>query len=228
VSIFFQKILISYLSKETNSYVTPQKSDFERIINVIQPGDVLLIEGKQRFSKAIKYLTQSNWSHSAMYIGNNTLVEADLKEGVRFIPLKEYMDYHTRICRPKNISSEDLKDLFRFISSKIGWQYDTKHVTDLLKIALNPRSNLRNIFRRLGSPDPKEVICSSLLADAFHSIDYPILPIRQERGDYHKINTTTITPSDFDLSPYFYIIKPTLEQFNYEDFFEPLKHDVTD
>ena len=55
---FFQKILISYLSKETNDYVTPQKSDFEKIMNIIKPGDVLLVEGKQRFSKAIKYLTK--------------------------------------------------------------------------------------------------------------------------------------------------------------------------
>ncbi len=216
---FFQKILISYLSKETNDYVTPQKSDFEKIMNIIKPGDVLLVEGKQRFSKAIKYLTQSNWSHSAIYIGDGTLIEADLKGGVQLIPLKEYMGYHTRICRPKNISKVDIAILLNFVSSKVGWQYDIKHVSDLLKIALNPKSNIRNVFRKLGSPDPKEVICSSLIADAFHSINYPILPIKKAEGGYHKINSTIITPSDFDLSPYFYIVKPTLEEFNYNDFF---------
>ena len=218
---FFQKILISFLSKETNDYVTPQQSDFEKIINIIQPGDVILVEGKQRFSKAIKYLTQSTWSHSAIYIGNGNLMEADLKEGVRVVPLKEYMSHHTRICRPKNISPTDINSLLQFISSKIGWHYDMKHVSDLLKIALTPSSNLRNVFRKLGSPNPKEVICSSLLADAFHSINYPILPIKKE-GEYHKINTSIITPSDFDLSPYFFIIKPTLEKFNYDDFFNKL------
>ena len=77
----------------------------------------------------------------------------------------------------------------------------------------------RKVLIKLGSSDPTEVICSSLIADAFHSIHYPILPIKKELGGYHKINPTLITPSDFDLSPYFYIIKPTLEKFNYHEFF---------
>lgn len=219
MSNIFKKILVSYLSKETNDYVTPQKSDFDKIIKIIQPGDVLLVEGKQRFSKAIKYLTQSNWSHSAIYIGDEKLIEADLKEGVRIIPLQKYMEYHTRICRPKNLSKADENAILNFVNSKIGGQYDIEHVSELLKIALNPRLNLRKVLKNLGSSDPTEVICSSLIADAFQSIHYPILPIKKELGGYHKINPTLITPSDFDLSPYFYIIKPTLEKFNYHEFF---------
>ena len=37
---------------------------------VLQPGDVLLVEGNSRVSVAIKYLTQSTWSHAALYVGN--------------------------------------------------------------------------------------------------------------------------------------------------------------
>ena len=33
---------------------------------VLQPGDVLLVEGNSRISVAIKYLTQSTWSHAAL------------------------------------------------------------------------------------------------------------------------------------------------------------------
>jgi hypothetical protein len=215
-----EKTLVSYLSKEIKGYVTPQKSDFDKVIKVIKPGDVILVEGKQRFSKAIKYLTQSNWSHSAIYIGDGRLIEADLKEGVIGIPLQEYMEYHTRICRPKNLSEVDLASILTFVSSKIGGQYDTKHISDLFKIALNPKLNLRKVLTSLGSSDPRKVICSSLIADAFHSVHYPILPIKKELGGYQKINSTLITPSDFDLSPYFEIIKPTLEKFNYHDFFK--------
>jgi hypothetical protein len=216
-----KKILVSYLSKELKGYVTPQKGDFDQTIKTLKPGDVILVEGKQRFSKAIKYLTQSNWSHSAIYIGDKKLIEADLKEGVRIIPLQEYMEYHTRICRPKNLTEADLDIVLNFVKSKIGSKYDTKHVSDLFKIALNPRLNLRRVLIRLGSSDPKKVICSSLIADAFQSIHYPIVPIKKELGGYHKINSTLITPNDFDLSPYFYIIKPTLEKFNYHNFFKP-------
>ena len=36
----------------------------------LRPGDVLLVEGRSRLSLAIKYLTQSTWSHAALYVGD--------------------------------------------------------------------------------------------------------------------------------------------------------------
>src|SRR5215813_14188279 len=39
----------------------------------IQPGDVLLVDGDQRVSQAVKYLTQSTWSHSALFVGDALL-----------------------------------------------------------------------------------------------------------------------------------------------------------
>jgi len=39
----------------------------------IRPGDVLLVEGDQRVSSAVKYLTTSTWSHSALYVGDALL-----------------------------------------------------------------------------------------------------------------------------------------------------------
>src|ERR1019366_8315478 len=62
----------------------------------LQPGDVLLIEGDTRISVAIKYLTQSGWSHAALCIARptdpvgvnaNILLEVDVTEGVRVVPL---------------------------------------------------------------------------------------------------------------------------------------------
>src|SRR5438105_15307703 len=34
----------------------------------LEPGDVLLVEGNSRISATIKYLTQSTWSHAALYV----------------------------------------------------------------------------------------------------------------------------------------------------------------
>lgn len=42
----------------------------EHLAANLQVGDVLLVEGTSRFSSAIKYLTQSTWSHAALYIGD--------------------------------------------------------------------------------------------------------------------------------------------------------------
>ena len=87
----------------------------------------------------------------------------------------------------------------------------------------------------IGSGDPTRAICSSLIAQAFHSVSYPILPefTTQEANEpnqpgiqkeYAKIRHHSLfAPGDFDLSPYFAIVKPTIEkgfkpdQFNWED-----------
>jgi hypothetical protein len=69
----------------------------------------------------------------------------------------------------------------------------------------------------LGSGDPTRAICSTVIAEAFHSVHYPILPdIEQSSEDaqreiLHIRHYSLFTPRDFDLSPYFEVIKPTLE-----------------
>jgi 2-succinyl-5-enolpyruvyl-6-hydroxy-3-cyclohexene-1-carboxylate synthase len=76
----------------------------------LRPGDIVLIEGNTRVSKAIKYLTQSTWSHSSLYVGPisgrsepsgepHVLVEADVEHGVLAAPASKYSSAHTRICR---------------------------------------------------------------------------------------------------------------------------------
>ena len=86
-------------------------SEPEALRTALQPGDVLLVEGNNHISGVIKYLTQSTWSHAALYVGPIgeratadgeplVLVEAILGEGVVGAPLSKYQRYHTRICRP--------------------------------------------------------------------------------------------------------------------------------
>ena len=73
--------------------------DLASLSRCLQPADVLLVEGDTRFSAAVKYLTQSTWSHAALFVGRQRLagrhlegeplevVEADVVEGVRAVPL---------------------------------------------------------------------------------------------------------------------------------------------
>ena len=80
----------------------------------------------------------------------------------------------------------------------------------------------------LGSGDPTRAICSTLIAQAFQSICYPILPEverlgadstdRIEKEIMHIRHYSLFTPRDFDISPYFEIIKPSLKNgFNYQN-----------
>jgi hypothetical protein len=113
----------------------------------------------------------------------------------------------------------------------LGHKYDLRNVVDLLRYLL-PEPPVPPSFRRrlleFGSGDPTRGICSTLLAQAFQSIRYPILPTRgvrcvtdpEEIVDDEEIlrvrHHSHYVPRDFDLSPYFSVVKPTLERdFDY-------------
>ncbi len=215
----------------------------ESLNATLQPADVLLVDGNTRLSIPIKYLTQSTWSHAAIYIGNDTLparepwemplvlVEADLKEGVRAVTLAHYAHLNTRICRPVGLDAEDRKRVVDYVISRIGQHYDLKNVFDLARylfpIAPVP-TRLRRRLLALGSGDPTRAICSTLIAQAFQSVSYPVLPeIKREWLNdpecaecyaeiYHIRHHSLMTPRDFDISPFFDIVKPTIQNgFDY-------------
>ncbi len=63
------KLIARYLQKDVPGYEPFTPSDPERLRDLIAPGDVLLVEGNNRIAGIIKYLTQSTWSHSALFVG---------------------------------------------------------------------------------------------------------------------------------------------------------------
>lgn len=206
--------------------------------SALRPGDVLLVDGNTRVSIAIKYLTQSTWSHAALCIGDalgppkpgeepRILLEADMREGVRAVPARAFSGMHTRICRPVGLSGGDLGKVIAFAVSRIGVRYDLKNVFDLARYLIpTPPVPVRWRRRMLafGSGDPTRAICSTLIAQAFQSVRYPILPdVTFEKSDdpacndcYREImhirHYSLFTPRDFDISPYFEVVKPTLAQ----------------
>ncbi|MDD9957480.1 MAG: YiiX/YebB-like N1pC/P60 family cysteine hydrolase [Gammaproteobacteria bacterium] len=227
--------LASFLSKAQPGYQRLDMIGIEDVAKVLKTGDIVLVEGNTRISIAIKYLTQSSWSHACLYIGEEedsaekeTLLEADLRAGVRVVSLKHFEEFNLRICRPVNLIDEDRKKLLAFAKAKIGQKYDLKNVFDLVRYIIQ-KPPVPNRYRRamiaLGSGEPTKAICSALIAESFQSIGYPILPRREggqgidgEVPQFYRRHFTHFTPRDFDLSPYFEVIKPTLEKgFDYRD-----------
>lgn len=236
------KALARYLTEPNPRYRPLATSDPEQLRAVLRPGDVLLVEGNTRLSTAIKYLTQSTWSHAALYIGvisgvagenqePRVLVEADIVNGVWAVPLSTYSGMHTRVCRPVGISDPEIRKVVNFAVASIGKQYDLKNVTDLARYLL-PTPPVPTRWRRkllyFGSGEPTKAICSTLIAQAFQSIHYPILPEKRVQPAptddcndcvqemFSMRHYSLFAPRDFDVSPYFRIVKPTLEaSFDY-------------
>ena len=225
----------AFLSKSISGYQRLDTVAIEDVAAVLKTGDIVLVEGNTRISTAIKYLTQSSWSHACLFIGNEgdaaeekTLLEADLRHGVRIVNLKHYENFNLRICRPVDLTEEDKQSLLHYAKSKIGHKYDLKNIIDLIRYIIQ-KPAVPNRYRRsmiaLGSGEPTKAICSTLIAESFQSINYPILPKREgqqgsegEVPHYYRHHFTHFTPRDFDLSPYFKVIKPTIENgFDFHD-----------
>ena len=226
------------LARPSTGYEPFMPLDPDTLRKILRPGDVLLVDGNQKLSAAIKYLTQSTWSHSTLYIGDAlnttskegeplTFVEADIGNGVIGAPLSKYAHYNTRICRPVGLTTEEIASVVRYAIHRIGDKYDLRHIIDLVRYLL-PTPPVPIRWRRrmiaIGSGEPTRAICSTLIAQAFQSVRYPILPSIEHMpghpraiSDYSRSEILFIqqhslfTPRDFDISPYFQIVKPTIE-----------------
>lgn len=250
--------IISFLTEPLPYYERRVWNDPKALRRHIRKGDVLLVNGDNRVSSIIRYLTQSSWSHAALYLGDEVvrrggpaadeahrlfgedaehlLLEA-LPEGVVTSPLSKYLDLNIRLVRPYRVRRDHLQGIMDEAVRSIGWRYDLRNVVDLARFLI-PVQLVPDRFRRtalhFGSGTPTQVICSSLIGQLFQRHRFPILPTvenpagfdgltRPRRGrllrrvfgyesEHHTgifrmRHPTLLTPSDFDLSPFFEVVK---------------------
>lgn len=212
-------------------------SDFERIRHELKPGDVLLVEGRTRISEVIKVVTQSPWSHAALYVGRlhdieneairaavfhrstfspdtQLIIESRLGTGTLVCALTEYANHHLRICRPVGLSTDDAQTISAHAIKSLGRNYDVRQILDLARFlfpwGILPRRWRSSLFRQRAGTATRTV-CSTMIAEAFAAVEFPILPLVQQneqgRVRLYRRNPKLCTPSDFDYSPYFEIIK---------------------
>lgn len=212
-------------------------SNFNLICNKVQIGDILLIEGHSRVSTIISHVTQSVWTHASLYIGRlheiedsklreivkkyvgenseeQFLIESEIGFGTIITPITNYKDEHIRLLRPHGLTHKDAQKVINFAINRLGMKYDIRHLLDLARLlfpwSLYPRRWRSTLFQH-NALQPTKDICSSMIADAFQSVDYPILPLvdmgYQNKIEFVRRNNRLYTPSDFDYSPYFDVLK---------------------
>lgn len=241
------------LTRRRRTYQRLLPNNLQELRATLRPCDILLIDGEQRVSEVIKYLTQSSWSHVALYVGDelwrrhperraelalrfgddarHLLVEALMEEGVVASPLAKYEELNLRVCRPRGLRPEDAQRILDEVLGQIGCRYDVRNALDLARyffpVSLIPRRWRRRALE-FGDGLTTEVICSTMVARAFQNVGFPILPAvtlsedlpeRRRWRDwlrpkpyphvFHRQPSALITPRDFDLSPYFEIVKLT-------------------
>ena len=244
---------VRYITRPREEYRRWYLNDPVRLKSRIRPGDVILVEGDQRVSQAIKYLTMSPWSHTGIYVGSALLrdpaqrdqvkatfgkearyliVEALVDRGVVVSPLVKYIDFNVRVCRPVGLAHEQIETVLEYVLSRVGFTYDQRNIRDLLRYLLPFHlipTRLREEALHFGSGKDTETICSSLLAEAFAKVGFPVRPLHVRRREtatgrrWRRIlrrptgrlytgllkarHPSLCVPRDFDLSPYFDVVK---------------------
>lgn len=212
-------------------------NNYKHMLRDLRPADVILFEGRARVSEVIKIITLSPWTHAALYIGRASeitdpetlellnkhykgnlteplVIESLLGFGTVVNPLADYENDNLRVCRPDGLSFEDQNRVVSFAAEHLGINYDVRQLLDLARFmfpyAILPRQWRSSLFQH-NAGRPTNIVCSSMIARCFQSVNYPMLPLiesdHQERLKFRKRNFRLFVPSDFDYSPYFKILK---------------------
>jgi hypothetical protein len=194
--------IFSQLEAPRSNYERTMINNMDSLYRVIRKGDVILVEGDSQISRMIKLFTQSPWSHSAIYVGEELLIEGGVHReavinqfgnddahhmiveafattGVIASPLRKYQDFNIRVCRPYGILPQDSDAVVSEVVGNLGRQYDHRNIIDLglllLPTLLNPFKK-RTIQACLGNCNEFQVIGSGMIAKAFQRVGYPIIP----------------------------------------------------
>ena len=197
--------VVTRITRPRQEYRRYVFNDPEKLKSRIRPGDVVLVDGDQRVSQVVKYLTMSPWSHSAIFVGSRFLrdpaqraetrrlfgkearyliVEALVDRGVVVSPLVKYIDFNIRVCRPHGLTPAQIQTVLEEVVKHIGYRYDRRNILDLFRYLIPLRlvpMRLREDALHFGSGKDTETICSSFLAEAFAKVGLSILPLHIRR-----------------------------------------------
>lgn len=204
-----------YLAQPVKPTASPT-TDPLSLSSVLLPGDVLLSDGNTRAAAIVRRVTGSPWSHVSMYVGPlevapdpRCIVEADVAAGVQAVRLSALKGLHVRVLRPTGLLDLERRRLADWVTSRIGGDYDLAHAWMLATKLLRLPLGLRLRWPASKAHSATGFICSSLLAQAFMMVGYPIMPVliglRETATGDHRL----VTPHDFQSASVFEVVNST-------------------
>jgi len=178
------------------------KDDFE--VEKLKKGDIVLT-GKQSIKHSsqiqlanvlTRKLHHRFWTHAAIYIGDDQLIEAQ-PDGIRRRDIREYVKegYYIRAFRHRYLHNDlTINNVIQACKSKIGSNYDTKGalfygLSILFPVGMN--FMFKNQLVDQLCQVENSYFCSELIVEAFEEAGFPISPFDGWR----------VKPSDFIGNP---------------------------
>lgn len=170
---------------------------YPEIRSSLRTGDIVFCSGTYFFSKAIRLITKSVWSHVGIiyrddFLDRIFILESETLIGVRIAPLSKYLkDYHGRrkpylgrmfVARIEpEILAESMKKAVSFGMDQLTKPYDNWEIL---------RIGIRIIFGIGRKSRDRKYICSELVYEAFH-----------KAGVEFPYNNRSISPDDLWKDP---------------------------
>lgn len=123
----------------SNVTLEERKERWQNFFVALKPGDIIhTMNTKNIISKIISYVTQSPWSHAAVYVGNGMIIEATTPNGVTETNLEKYNDPKFRLGLYRiELSDEQETAIVAKARESLGTPYGYRGVLALgLKLAL--------------------------------------------------------------------------------------------
>lgn len=211
-------------------------SDTDRLRQLLQPCDVLLVDGCTRLDARLRTISGSRWTRVGLYIGRlhdlrDPALRATVTEylpcepdtqlvllstpdrGLTLVPLASLAAEHMRLCRPRGLGGDDPQTVIRYGLSRLGTHRPmnwSDALALLLPWGLLPRHWRSGVFARLIGRTLRS-LTGSIIGDAFSFIQFPVLPLvkrtEHDMARLYRRHPRMFFAADFDHSPYFDIIK---------------------
>lgn len=134
----------------------------------MKAGDIILVKGKNPISLLVRFFTNSVYSHVALAISENYVLEIDATYTLQ-IRKNNYTCYDVYRLKRELLPSE-LSTLLRYAHSLIGKKYDFMRIFSLVfELSLHLRG--KKIF-----DDSNKLICSDLIDSSYKQINVDLIP----------------------------------------------------
>lgn len=174
----------------------PSYADKKRsFLKAAQPGDIVGVRGEDWQGKIIRWVTDSEISHVALYIGNGLIIESTLGPGVRILPIDVYLsDQNKEVYLARIIEKFDANEVIDYAYNFYGRKYDLLGQIGIMTKYLVKKVNLNKVITFWGKNkvnDEYGVWCSEFLGDIF----------APKKIMFIDEDTTYLTPGEIFYSP---------------------------
>lgn len=126
----------------------------------LQAADVIFYRPTGFIGRVISYFTKSPYSHVALAIDANTIIEADRFTKTRIVPI-EYDKNITHIYRLENLTQEEREKIVELATSLEGTDYDYAQILEMfVRIVFRIKRTLFN--------NQKKLTCSEVVDRSFY------------------------------------------------------------